>query len=266
MHLVVHVQSAHSATQRAAPGSEAERVLSAVRRAEAQLGTEAMVWPETWREVLDRCFWDVDCLVVVAPRVSGETVHRLEDDTRSLPPVVVVAQEPLEAAHALRRAVVHEIVEAAPGEVRQAVRRAATSSAFERAARVAERHPRLSPLLRNWMARTLRAHPPYSRVAISLQATPVSRSTLRRHWRLHVGVLTPKRWLSHVQLARARSLFCNVVTWSDLAAELKISRRTLMRLPQRLMSVTLEDLEATGAWREDLDRVVAALLNGRLLE
>lgn len=238
---------------------ERKALLAAVRRAEKRLQPDDAVWVEAWAEVNGE-LGGADCLVFVVPVISPSDVGLL--DHLDFPPVVVVTMDPCAAALALRQLPVHEIPGDQPEEIKRAVRRAAGDSVFERAARLAESHPRLSSRLRAWLARALRKWPPYRAVEESMEGVDGAPSTLYRDWGSQIGRSSPKEWLSWIQLARAVG-DRPWKTWTEVSGRLGIAYKTLQRLGQKLAGQSPKELEeeAESVVRE-FERYLARILTG----
>lgn len=239
--------------------TEQGTLLGAVRLAVDRIKPEEVVRVERG-SCLNEEVAGKDCLLLVAPQFTERHCELLE--RLCSPPLVVVTLDPSATALELCQLRVHDVVGPDTEKIEFAVRRAAGSSVFERAASVAQEHPRLSAGLREWLARTLTRWPPYRSVKESAEPTTTAPSTITGGWRSEIGVSTPKEWLGKIQLARGFSIKGHA-TWSSVAAHLKITLRTLERSARRITGRSLNELDSDLAeFEKEFERYLVDILGG----
>lgn len=139
----------------------------------------------------------------------------------------------------------------------------ADASLLVRTARAADLHPRLSAYLRGWMAQTLMAWPPYRSVAAAAKDLHGSADSLRVHWTKEVGGSNPNERLEWIKLVRAIEGRRGAGSWTQVAGQLEITRRTLERIGRRCAGCRLSELAANlDGYLRDAGRYFAAVLSG----
>lgn len=188
------------------------------------------------------------CAVVFLEWLSeGDGLHRLTDTRRCMPdlPIVLVTRKDADNARLLKGLILEEVVwlHEARAALAVAVARAETRGALQlvRAAIRADRQ--LPPRLREALLYTCERGRLVRSVAALARALHCDRRTLWYAWH-RVMPDGPRledllHWLMILQAAALRSSLCS---WTDVAAELQLDKRTLERYAMRLLGIRLSEL------------------------
>lgn len=212
-------------------------------------------WPTevvaAW-EAFRKLFPDVDTGVLATVEPAPDLFGRMQSlkELHPLTPLVLVTRRDARTLRRLKDVRLEEVVWTGEleTEIRPSVERAEAERRFREIGNRLSSAGQLSPVLRAALVRAVQRRPPPVSVANLAAEVDRDRRTLWHHW---TGAfpddsdLTPKGFLDWVLLLRAVVEQSGGRSWQRVAGELGVHTRTLRRIADRRLGISLNEIDAS---------------------
>jgi len=208
---------------------------------------------DSFREVL----LDADTGLVAAPDPSPDLFGRLQSvkELHPFTPLILLARRDAGTLRRLKDVRIEEVVwsEDLEEELGPSLERAGAERRFREIEGRLSAASGVSPTLRAALVRAVRRRPPLLSVADLAGEVDRDRRTLWHHWSAAFPDdfdLTPKGFLDWIVLLRAAVARSGGQSWQGVADDLGVHTRTLRRMADRRLELSLAELQ-----EEDRDRL-----------